>query len=64
MDVKTSFLNGLLDEDIYMTQPDGYINEDMPSYIFQLKCSLYSLKQSPRTWNQTSDKFMLDMGFK
>ena len=33
MDVKTAFLNGLLDEDIYMTQPDGYVNEDKPDYV-------------------------------
>ena len=64
MDVKTAFLNGLLDEDIYMTQPDGYVNEDKPDYVCQLKRSLYGLKQSPRMWNQTIDKFMIEMGFK
>ncbi|KAG4037393.1 Retrovirus-related Pol polyprotein from transposon TNT 1-94 [Phytophthora cactorum] len=64
MDVKTAFLNGLLDEDIYMAQPDGYVDEDHPDYVCKLKRSLYGLKQSPRMWNQTIDDFMLKLGFK
>ena len=48
MDVKTAFLNGELDEDIYMEQPDGYVDEDHPDYVCKLKRSLYGLKQSPR----------------
>ncbi|GMF26882.1 unnamed protein product [Phytophthora lilii] len=53
MDVKTAFLNGLLDEDIYMVQPEGYTDEERPDYVCHLKRSLYGLKQSPRMWNQT-----------
>ncbi|GMF40006.1 unnamed protein product [Phytophthora lilii] len=64
MDVKTAFLNGLLDEDIYMVQPDGYTDEERPDYVCHLKRSLYGLKQSPRMWNQTIDKFMLELEFK
>ena len=64
MDVKTDFLNEILDEDIYMVQPDGYINEVKPDYVCQLKRLLYGLKQFPRMWNQTIDNFMLEMGFK
>ena len=63
MDVKTAFLNGHLEEDIYMAQPDGYVDEDHPDFVCQLKRSLYGLKQSPRMWNQTIDKFMLDLKF-
>ncbi|CAI5721251.1 unnamed protein product [Peronospora destructor] len=63
MDVKTAFLNGTLDEDIYMAQPDGYVNADRPDYVCKLKRSLYGLKQSPRMWNQTIDNFMIKMGF-
>ena len=48
MDVKTSFLNGNLDKDIYMIQPDGYVDEDHPELVCHLKRSLYGLKQSPR----------------
>ncbi|KAG2759912.1 Retrovirus-related Pol polyprotein from transposon TNT 1-94 [Phytophthora cactorum] len=64
MDVKTTFLNGLLDKDIYMVQPDGYKDEEHPDYVCQLQRSLYGLKQSPRMWNQTIDNFMLELGFK
>ena len=64
MDVKTAFLNGLLDEDIYMVQPGGHVDEDHPDFVGQLKRSLYGLTQSPRTWNQTIDKFMLELDFK
>jgi transposase InsO family protein len=64
MDVKTAFLNGVLDEDIYMAQPDGYVDENHPDHVCKLKRSLYGLKQSPRMWNQTIDDFMLKMGFK
>ncbi|KAG3058279.1 hypothetical protein PI125_g25257 [Phytophthora idaei] len=64
MDVKTAFLNGLLDEDIYMAQPDGYTDEEHPDYVCQLKRSLYGLKQSPRMWNQIIGNFMLELGFK
>ena len=64
MDVKTAFLNGLLGDDIYMVQPDGHIDGDHPDFVCQLKRSLYGLKQSPRMWNQTIDKFMLELDFK
>ncbi|KAG6590587.1 reverse transcriptase [Phytophthora cinnamomi] len=63
MDVKTAFLNGGLDEEIYMVQPDGYVDEDHPDYECKLKQSLYGLKQSPRMWNKTIDEFMLKLGF-
>ena len=63
MDVKTAFLNGKLEEDIYMVQLDGYVDEDHPDFVYQLQRSLYGLKQSPRMWNQNIDKFMLDLKF-
>ena len=59
MDVKTAFLNGLLYEDIYMSQPDGFVDEAHPNLVCNLKRSLYGLKQSPRMWNKTIDDFML-----
>ena len=64
MDVKTAFLNGLLDEDIYMSQPDGFVDEAHPNLVCKLKRSLYGLKQSPRMWNKTIDDFMLRLKFK
>ena len=48
MDVKTAFLNGELDEDIYMIQPEGYVEESNPNLVCKLNRSLYGLKQSPR----------------
>jgi hypothetical protein len=50
MDVKTAFLNGKLDEDIYMTQPPGYVKG--PGMVCKLHRSLYGLKQAPRCWNK------------
>ncbi|CEG46295.1 retrovirus-related gag-pol polyprotein [Plasmopara halstedii] len=47
-----------------MVQPDGYKNKKHPDHVFHLKRSLYGLKQSPRMWNQTIDKFMLELGLK
>ena len=63
MDVKTAFLNGWLNEDIYMVQPDGYVNEAHLDFVCKLKRLLYGLKQSPRMWNQTIDEFMRKIGF-
>uniref|UniRef100_A0AAV1TYC8 Reverse transcriptase Ty1/copia-type domain-containing protein n=1 Tax=Peronospora matthiolae TaxID=2874970 RepID=A0AAV1TYC8_9STRA len=64
MDVKTAFLNGSLDEDIYVDQPTGCLDEKQPDNVCKIKRSLYGLKQSPRMWNQTIDGFTIKMGFK
>ena len=48
MKVKTAFLNGELDYDIYMSQPERFVNEDKPNYVWKLKRSIYGLKQSAR----------------
>nr|GEZ89102.1 uncharacterized mitochondrial protein AtMg00810-like [Tanacetum cinerariifolium] len=50
MDVKTAFLHGTLKEDMYVCQPEGFINDDHPSHVFKLKKALYGLKQAPRAW--------------
>ena len=51
MDVVTAFLNGTLDGEIYMQQPDGYSQPGKEHLVCRLKRSLYGLKQSPRCWN-------------
>ena len=48
MDVKTAFINGLLEEEIYTKHPDGFVHDDCPHHVCKLKCALYGLKQSPR----------------
>nr|GFD30821.1 retrovirus-related Pol polyprotein from transposon TNT 1-94 [Tanacetum cinerariifolium] len=50
MDMKTAFLHGLLKEDVYVCQPEGFIDADHPSHVYKLKKALYGLKQAPRAW--------------
>ncbi|GKB77929.1 retrovirus-related pol polyprotein from transposon TNT 1-94 [Tanacetum coccineum] len=50
IDVKTTFLNGELKEEVYVSQPEGYVDQDNPSHVYKLKKALYSLKQAPRAW--------------
>ena len=63
MDVKTAFLNGNLTEEIYMKQPEGYINPEHPDYVCRLHKSLYGLKQSARCWNTVIDQYFKDKGY-
>ena len=63
MDVKTAFLHGVLQDcDLYMEQPEGYIDHDQPDYVCKLKKGLYGLKQAARCWNETLDKYLIDSG--
>nr|GEX66930.1 retrovirus-related Pol polyprotein from transposon TNT 1-94 [Tanacetum cinerariifolium] len=55
MDVKTAFLHGLLKEDVYVCQPEGFIDADHPSHLYKLKKALYGLKQAPRAWRFDDD---------
>ncbi|GJS56571.1 zinc finger, CCHC-type containing protein [Tanacetum coccineum] len=56
MDVKTAFLNGYLDEDIYMVQPEGFVDPNNPRKVCKLQRSIYGLKQALRSWNKRFDK--------
>ena len=63
MDVVTAFLNGNLEEEIYMRQPEGYIEAGQEHLVCKLKKSLYGLKQSPRCWNTAFKDFMQEIGY-
>nr|GEZ92770.1 retrovirus-related Pol polyprotein from transposon TNT 1-94 [Tanacetum cinerariifolium] len=55
MDVKTVFLHGSLKEDVYVCQPEGFIDADHPSHVYKIKKALYGLKQAPRAWHFQDD---------
>nr|GEZ83941.1 retrovirus-related Pol polyprotein from transposon TNT 1-94 [Tanacetum cinerariifolium] len=63
MDVKTAFLHGSLQEDVYVCQPEGFIDVDHPSHVYKLKKALYGLKQAPRAWYDELSKFLLQNHF-
>nr|GEZ35216.1 integrase, catalytic region, zinc finger, CCHC-type, peptidase aspartic, catalytic [Tanacetum cinerariifolium] len=63
MDVKTAFLNGELKEEVYVSQPKGFVDPDHPKHVYRLKKALYGLKQAPRAWYDTLSRFLLDNNF-
>ncbi|GJY52271.1 retrovirus-related pol polyprotein from transposon TNT 1-94 [Tanacetum coccineum] len=63
MDVKTTFLHGMLKEDVYVCQPEGFIDVDHPSHVYKLKKALYGLKQAPRAWYDELSSFTLQNHF-
>ncbi|GJU81951.1 retrovirus-related pol polyprotein from transposon TNT 1-94, partial [Tanacetum coccineum] len=63
MDVKTTFLNGILCEKVYVSQPDGFVDSDKPNYVYRLKKALYGLKQAPHAWYNLLSSFLLSQGF-
>nr|GEU55841.1 retrovirus-related Pol polyprotein from transposon TNT 1-94 [Tanacetum cinerariifolium] len=63
MDVKTAFLNGPLMEEVYVAQPDRFVDPDHPEKVYRLRKALYGLKQAPRAWYDKLLKFMISKGF-
>jgi hypothetical protein len=63
MDVKTAFLNGNIEEEVYIEQPKGFEVEDNKSHVCRLKKELYGLKQAPRAWYGRIDSFLMSLGF-
>lgn len=62
-DVNTAFLYGMIDTDIFMEQPNGYIDQKKPDYVCKLKKSLYGTKQAARQWNQRIHQHMINFKF-
>ncbi|GJT96203.1 retrovirus-related pol polyprotein from transposon TNT 1-94 [Tanacetum coccineum] len=63
MDVKTTFLNGPLKEEVYINQPDGFVDPHHPDDVYRLKKALYGLKQAPRAWYNELSNFLVSKGF-
>nr|GEV73376.1 hypothetical protein [Tanacetum cinerariifolium] len=63
MDVKTIFLNGNLREEVYVSQPNGFVDPDNPNYVYKLKKALYGLKQAPRAWYDMLSSFLISQDF-
>ena len=64
MDVKTTFLHGDLDKEIYMEQPEGFLVKGKEDYVRRLQKSLYGLKQAPRQWYQKFESVMGKQGYR
>nr|GEU52722.1 retrovirus-related Pol polyprotein from transposon TNT 1-94 [Tanacetum cinerariifolium] len=63
MNVKTAFLNGPLKEEVYVAQPDGFVDPDHPEKVYRLRKALYGLKQAPRAWYNELSRFLTLKGF-
>nr|GEW82039.1 hypothetical protein [Tanacetum cinerariifolium] len=63
LDVKTAFLNGILQEEVYVSQPNGFVDKDNLNHVYKLKKALRGLKQAPRAWNDLLSKFLLFQEF-
>jgi hypothetical protein len=63
MDVKTSFLNGEIEEEVYIELLEGFVIHNEKSYVCRLKKALYGLKQAPRAWYQKMDGFLMSLDF-
>ncbi|GKD84561.1 retrovirus-related pol polyprotein from transposon TNT 1-94 [Tanacetum coccineum] len=63
MDVKTTFLNRPLKEEVYVSQPDDFVDLDFPDHVYKLKKALYGLKQAPRVWYEKLSSFLIEHHF-
>ena len=63
MDVKTTFLNGKIEEELYIEQPEGLETFDCESHVCRLKQALYGLKQAPCAWYTRIDNYFTGLGF-
>lgn len=59
MDVKSAFLNGVINEEVYVAQPPGFIDFEKPNYVYKLQKALYGLKQAPKVWYDRLKTFLV-----
>ena len=64
MDVKSAFLNGYINEEVYVEQPPGFEDDKKPNHVYKWRKALYGLKQAPRAWYERLRDFLLSKGFK
>ena len=64
MDVKSAFLNGMLQEEVYIEQPKGFVDSHRPDDVYKLKRALYGLKQTPRAWYGRLTAYLIEHRFK
>ncbi|GKF70161.1 retrovirus-related pol polyprotein from transposon TNT 1-94, partial [Tanacetum coccineum] len=63
MDVKTAFLNGILHEEVYVSQPNGFVDQDNSNHVYKLKKVFYGLRQAPHAWYDLLSSFLLSLKF-
>ena len=63
MDVKSTFLNGILDEEVYIEQPKGFVDPNKRDMVCKLCKELYGLKQAPRAWYERLHNYLIQIGF-
>ena len=63
MDVKSAFLNGFIEEEVYVEQPPGFIDHVFPNHVYRVQKTLYGLKQAPRAWYARLSSFLVKNGF-
>ncbi|GJR09279.1 retrovirus-related pol polyprotein from transposon TNT 1-94 [Tanacetum coccineum] len=64
MDVKSAFLNGFINEEVYVAQPPGFIDFEKPDHVYKLKKALYGLKQAPKAWYDRLKAFLIKHEYK
>ncbi|KAJ9544412.1 hypothetical protein OSB04_024119 [Centaurea solstitialis] len=64
MDVNCAFLNGVLQEEVYVEEPEGFVDPKYPNHVCVLDKALYGLKQAPRAWYETLTDYLLGVGYK
>lgn len=63
MDVKSAFLNGYLNEEVYVEQPKWFIDPSKPSHVFKLRKAIYGVKQAHRAWYERLTKFLINQSY-